>query len=221
MLSPEERSQNAGVGNGQSLAASEPSTIGHDTAGEPLSLVFRDIDYKVEVVKKIPFEEKPETTKKRIKKILHIKPKEKKTTQILQSLSGIFRPGRLTAIMGSSGAGKTSLLSILAGQIDSRNVDGQILINSQDFSAPGLMQRISGFVFQDDILLPTMTVNEAIQMSALLRLPKEVTKEERMRRVEEMVKILHLKKALNTKVGEPMKKGISGGERKRTSTQFV
>ena len=79
------------------------------------------------------------------------------------------------------------------------------------------MKEITGFVFQDDVILPTMTVHEAVKMSAVLRLPQALTSESRSGRVTDMISQLHLEKASNTIVGTSTVKGISGGERKRTS----
>lgn len=189
--------------------------------GDPLSLVFRDLSYTVKITEKVKEEEPAPANqskfKKTLKKTFHGSKKNTIEKEILKDLTGIIRPARLTAIMGASGAGKTSLLSVLAGQVASDSVEGQILINGEDYSGVGKMQKVSGFVFQDDVLLPTMKVREAIEMSALLRLPKSVSAEERQRRVDEIIKLLHLKRCANTKVGNPLKKGISGGERKRTS----
>lgn len=136
---------------------------------------------------------------------------------ILDKLSGIFRPGRLTAIMGPSGAGKTSLLDCLAGNLLGGQISGQVLVNNEDYSGKKI-KAISGFVFQDDVMLETMTVREAIKQSAILRLPKSVSKEERKNRVEDIIRLLHLESCQNTKIGSTNKKGISGGERKRCAT---
>lgn len=196
---------------------------------DPLALVFKDLSFTVQI--KETEEEvtsEPGTPtgdgKAKRKWWSYCWPKGKKKGKIVErekriidGMTGIFRPGRLTAVMGASGAGKTTLLSVLAGNVGVGHVDGQILVNGEDYSDPNKIQKISGFVFQDDILLPTMTVKEAIKMSALLRLPKEVTEEERSKRVQDIIKVLHLKRAAKTKVGNPIKKGISGGERKRTS----
>ncbi len=136
---------------------------------------------------------------------------------ILKAISGIFRPGRLTAIMGPSGAGKTSLLDVLAGNVVGGHISGTIMVNGERFSGKNLKE-ISGFVFQDDVLLETMTVREAIAMSAILRLPESVSLEERRNRVDDIIHLLNLTKCQDTNIGSPMKRGISGGERKRTST---
>lgn len=137
--------------------------------------------------------------------------------QILENVSGVFKFRRFTAIMGASGAGKTSLLTQIAGQLpkDSKTT-GKLMIQGREVD-PKVSKNISGFVFQDDVILETMTVEEALKMSAKLRLPPEIDKAQR---VEEMIEKVSLKKARKTQIGQPGgKKGISGGERKRTSNQ--
>ncbi|KAJ3317020.1 ATP-binding cassette sub- G member 1 [Blyttiomyces sp. JEL0837] len=138
----------------------------------------------------------------------------KEEKAIIRGISGVFKPGRLTVIMGASGAGKTSLLNIIAGEVKTGNLSGKIAVNSQEIQGEAIKQ-ISGFVFQDDVILPTMTVREAIEMSALLRLPKSMTPEERSKRVDDVIESLNLWKAENTIIGDSQIKGVSGGERKR------
>ncbi|KAL3896285.1 MAG: hypothetical protein SGCHY_004168 [Lobulomycetales sp.] len=136
------------------------------------------------------------------------------TKVILRGVSGVFKPGRITAVMGASGAGKTSLLQILAGGVRFGELEGDIKVNKKSIHG-GEMKKISGFVFQDDVILSTMTVREAITMSAKLRLPNSLSDEEREARVDSVIKLLHLEKAQNTSIGDSDVKGISGGERKR------
>lgn len=165
---------------------------------ERLELIFRHLKYTVSL-------------KKSVQKKEGIKEKA-----ILNDITAMFKPGRLTAVMGSSGAGKTTLLTVLAGNTQKGRIEGDLVVNGEPYTGR-MLKEISGFVFQDDVLLPTMTVREAIAMSALLRIPKSVDREERARRVDDTISILHLDKARNTVVGNPMTKGISGGERKRTA----
>jgi len=134
---------------------------------------------------------------------------------ILKNVSGVFRFKRFTAIMGASGAGKTSLLTQIAGQLpkDSKST-GNLFIKGHQLNYDAI-KNLSGFVFQDDVILATMTVEEALKMSAILRLPAEIDRKER---VKEMIESVSLGKARKTQIGQPGgKKGISGGERKRTS----
>lgn len=136
--------------------------------------------------------------------------------KILESVSGIFRFGRFTAIMGASGAGKTSLLTQIAGQIpkDSK-ISGRLMLQGKELDSK-IMKNISGFVFQDDVILETMTVEEALKMSVKLRLaPQNGT--DKNAKVEDIIEKISLKKARKTLIGQHGKNGISGGERKRTS----
>lgn len=168
---------------------------------QPLQIVFKELTYVVSLKKKGRRKDRKGTNKK----------------VILDHLSGVFRPGKITAIMGPSGAGKTSLLDALAGNLLGGAISGQVLVNGQDYTGKRIKE-VSGFVFQDDVLLDTMTVREAIEMSALLRLPKSVSRQERKVRVEDIIQLLHLQGCQNTMIGSSSKKGISGGERKRTCT---
>ena len=109
--------------------------------------------------------------KRRIPKI------EKK---ILENVTGIFRWQRFTAILGTSGAGKTSLLNQISGQLPKdTKTSGKIFMNGKllDYNT---IKDISGFVFQDDVILETMTVEEALKMSVKLRLPPETNKKQRI-----------------------------------------
>ncbi|KAJ3378057.1 hypothetical protein HDU84_007977 [Entophlyctis sp. JEL0112] len=132
----------------------------------------------------------------------------------------IFKARRFTAVMGASGAGKTSFLNLLAGEMKIGNMTGEIKVNSVPVTGAE-MKDISGFVFQDDIILPTMTVSEAIMMSATLRLPKTVTVEERKKRVKHIINELNLQKCKDTIIGDTHIKGVSGGERKRCAMAMV
>ena len=89
---------------------------------------------------------------------------------ILKCLTGVFSPGKMTAIMGASGAGKTTLLKAIAGEAAEGVLTGDVRVNGHAATTDDL-RRISGFVFQDDLLMATMTVREAILFSARLRLP--------------------------------------------------
>jgi ABC-type multidrug transport system ATPase subunit len=84
--------------------------------------------------------------------------------------------------------------------------------------ATPLMRKMSAFVFQDDVILSTMTVREAILLSARLRLPGAMPLAEKRARVEKVIYLMHLERCADTVIGSATDKGgISGGERKRTS----
>ena len=72
--------------------------------------------------------------------------------------------GRLTGIMGPSGAGKTSLMEVISKQSKSGEVHGDFFLNGNEVNIKNIKQ-VSGFVFQDDVILRTMTVYEALLMS--------------------------------------------------------
>lgn len=174
------------------------STVGRGV--EPLELIFHNLTFTVSL--------KPKKGQN-----------ERMSLQILNNVTGAFRPGRIAAVMGPSGAGKTTLLDAVAGNVMGGSISGEILVNGEDFARKRI-KSISGFVFQDDVLLETMTVKEAIQMSARLRLPSSVSSLERRRRVDDMLQLLHLEHCQDTYIGSPGKKGISGGERKRVATSM-
>ena len=136
--------------------------------------------------------------------------------QILSSVQGIALPGQLMAIMGASGAGKTTFLDILARKNKRGFVDGKFYVNGEKVSDPDY-RSVIGFVDQDDTMLPTLTVHETITTSALLRLPRDMNismKEQRVYEVEKQLGILPIKDQL---IGseEGGGRGISGGEKRR------
>lgn len=140
------------------------------------------------------------------------------TNTILRNVSGVFHPGKMTAIMGTTGAGKTSLMNIIAGRLQGGTAQtyGRVLVNGVAVDED-LMKMISGYVMQDDVILETMTVREAIMMSAILRLPKSKTLARKNLEVDDIIVKLNLKKTENSLVGGALQKGISGGEKKRVA----
>ena len=136
---------------------------------------------------------------------------------ILKGLTGRFRPGKLTAIMGASGAGKTTLLKAIAGEAAEGVLTGDVRINGAPVDTD-TVRRQSGFVFQDDLIMSTMTVREAILFSARLRLPRSCALQEKERRVDEVIRLLHLEPCADALIGSALSKGgISGGEKKRVA----
>ena len=93
--------------------------------------------------------------------------------ELLKGVSGAFRPGVLTALMGVSGAGKTTLMDVLAGRKTGGYIDGTIRISGYP-KKQETFARISGYCEQTDIHSPHVTVYESLLYSAWLRLPPEV-----------------------------------------------
>eukprot|EP00475_Leptophrys_vorax_P023598 TRINITY_DN3229_c0_g1_i3.p1 TRINITY_DN3229_c0_g1~~TRINITY_DN3229_c0_g1_i3.p1 ORF type:complete len:687 (+),score=141.68 TRINITY_DN3229_c0_g1_i3:16-2076(+) len=136
--------------------------------------------------------------------------------QILRDISGWANPGEVLAIMGPSGSGKTSLLSVLSGRAAANaHIEGSVTVNGEKVTK-AFMKRSAGYVLQDDLLLAHQTVRETIEFSAKLRLVG-MSASERAKRVEEVIGELGLRKVENTFIGNEIKRGISGGERKRVS----
>ena len=120
------------------------------------------------------------------------------------------------AILGATGSGKTSVMNILARRlVVSRNlrVDGQVLLNGE---TRGRAWK-SNYVQQDDLLFGELTVQETLLFAAKLRMPVGATLRTRAARVALVVRTLGLQAAMDTAVGGELKRGISGGERKRLS----
>lgn len=105
--------------------------------------------------------------------------------QLLQEVTGAFRPGVLTALMGVSGAGKTTLMDVLAGRKTGGYIEGDIRISGFP-KKQETFARISGYCEQTDIHSPQVTVKESLIYSAFLRLPKEVNDKEKMVRIKIM-----------------------------------
>lgn len=96
-----------------------------------------------------------------------------KNLQLLRDITGAFRPGILTALMGVSGAGKTTLMDVLSGRKTGGIIEGDIRIAGY----PKVQQtfaRVSGYCEQNDIHSPYITVEESVKYSAWLRLPSEI-----------------------------------------------
>ncbi|KAF3937032.1 hypothetical protein ABW19_dt0210161 [Dactylella cylindrospora] len=133
-------------------------------------------------------------------------------TMLLQDVSGLVRPGRLTALMGASGAGKTTLLNALAQRITFGKVTGTFLVDGKPL--PKSFQRAAGFAEQQDIHEPTQTVREAMRFSALLRQPKEVPTKEKYEYVERIISLLEMENIAEAVVGE-IGVGLNAEQKKR------
>ena len=136
--------------------------------------------------------------------------------QILSGVQGAAQPGQLMAIMGASGAGKTTFLDILARKNKRGVVRGNFYVNGEKVSDNDF-RSVVGFVDQEDTMLSTLTVHETIMTSALLRLPADMgmlAKEQRVFEVEKQLGIFAIRDQL---IGseEGNGRGVSGGEKRR------
>lgn len=139
---------------------------------------------------------------------------KKSPKPILQKVTGSIEQGSLVAVMGGSGAGKSTFVNVLMGK--TTNTGGIVAVNN----IPGQMKRykkLTGYVPQDDIVLPELTVYENIIHSARIRLPRTWTITEIKNHVEAVIDCLELSHVRDSLVGSVGKPVISGGQRKRVS----
>ncbi|KAJ7272947.1 hypothetical protein C8J57DRAFT_1178602 [Mycena rebaudengoi] len=146
------------------------------------------------------------------------KPEADDTKVVLDCVSGRVEPGQMMAVLGPSGAGKTTMVEILAGRSKSGTTTGRVSFPSHDGAAPRI-----GFVPQQDVLPPMLTVYEALLFAARLRLPESVSDTEKRTRVEALMETLGIAALRNVRigwggdVGGGKTRGISGGEMRRVS----
>lgn len=135
----------------------------------------------------------------------------KNSTNGLHNFSFNLESGQLVAIMGGSGVGKSTLLGIMNGNI--RPNEGSITVNGYPLDAPEARQLI-GFVPQDDLLIEELTVYQNLWFTARLCFAR-LSDQEIKARVENVLKELDLEGIKDLEVGSPIRKTISGGQRKR------
>ncbi|KAI9347665.1 P-loop containing nucleoside triphosphate hydrolase protein [Obelidium mucronatum] len=133
---------------------------------------------------------------------------------LLDNVSCHFQAGRMVAIIGPSGAGKTTFLNALMGKIQKSNGDIQINGTPAHLSQ---MQKIIGFVPQDDIMCRDLTVREVIYYSARTRLPHVWSNKQVNQFVDSIISVLRLSSVVHDIIGDEVKRGISGGQRKRVN----
>ena len=96
-----------------------------------------------------------------------------KPRQLHDNVFGYCKAGTLTALMGSSGAGKTTLMDVLAARKTDGQISGEVLMNGK--ALPVSFQRTTGYCEQVDVHLPQATVREALEFSAILRQPRSIS----------------------------------------------
>ncbi|GLT60903.1 hypothetical protein SLA2020_336430 [Shorea laevis] len=163
----------------------------------PLSLSFDEISYAVDM---------PQET--------NTQGFTEDRLELLKVVSGAFRPGVLTTLMGVSGAGKTTLMDVLAGRKTGGYIEGSIMISGYP-KKQEIFARISGYCEQTDIHSPHITVYESLLYSAWLRLPPEVDTATRKMFIKEVMDLVELTSLSEALVGLPSLNGLSTEQRKR------
>jgi ATP-binding cassette, subfamily G (WHITE), eye pigment precursor transporter len=139
---------------------------------------------------------------------------------LLKNITGVAYSGELLAVMGSSGAGKTTLMNALCFRSPAgvkvsptsiRALNG-VPVNSERLRSQ------CAYVQQDDLFIASLTAKEHLIFQAMLRMGRDVPHQHKINRVNEVLNELSLRKCANTIIGSPGRiKGLSGGERKRLS----
>ncbi|XP_052169343.1 ABC transporter G family member 51 [Oryza glaberrima] len=164
---------------------------------QPLTMTFHNVNYYVNMPKEMQAKGVPE-----------------KRLQLLSEVSGIFRPRVLTALVGASGSGKTTLMDVLAGRKTGGYIEGDIRISGHK-KEQRTFARIAGYVEQNDIHSPQVTVEESLWFSSTLRLPNDISKETRHAFVEEVMALVELDQIRYALVGKQGLTGLSTEQRKR------
>ncbi|KAL3690439.1 hypothetical protein R1sor_016748 [Riccia sorocarpa] len=180
-----------------SIAKESVATRGMILPFQPLSISFSNVSYYVDM----PPEMKQQGA-------------EGDKLQLLKSISGAFRPGVLSALVGVSGAGKTTLMDVLAGRKTGGYIEGDIRIAGFP-KVQETFARISGYVEQNDIHSPLLTVFESLTFSASLRLSQSVDKVTQTKFVHDVMELVELPSLRNALVGLPGVSGLSTEQRKR------
>ncbi|OWZ23400.1 Pleiotropic drug resistance protein transporter [Phytophthora megakarya] len=138
------------------------------TAFTPVTLAFRDLHYSVP---------KP------------LNPKE--SIQLLKGISGFALPGQMTALMGASGAGKTTLMDVIANRKNGGSISGQILLNGYEANDLAI-RRCTGYCEQIDMHSEAATIREALTFSAFLRQDNQVPDSAKYDSVKECLTLLDM-----------------------------
>ncbi len=145
---------------------------------------------------------------------------EGKTKTIIHSVSFTAFPGKIVAVMGPAGSGKTTLVWAIAGV--SSPTRGEVLMDRKPLhSAAGTIRDelapLVGFAPQDDIVHALLTVEEAVRYAGRLRSPADTTDAQLSARVTKAIADVGLAAKSNTRIGSATSKSLSGGQRKRVS----
>ncbi|KAK3357604.1 P-loop containing nucleoside triphosphate hydrolase protein [Lasiosphaeria hispida] len=139
----------------------------------------------------------------------------KEPKAVVENVEGIVEAGEICALMGPSGCGKTTLLNVLASRpTGAQKVDATVLVNGQKPSR-NAFREMSRFVEQDDALIGSLTVRETLHFASRLASTSSLPKRERIARIDGLLDSFGLREQANTLIGTPIRKGISGGQKRR------
>ena len=131
----------------------------------------------------------------------------------LEGISFSLNRGELVCVMGASGSGKSTLMRVLGGQLQPTR--GEVLLNGQPlYDNLDTLKRYVSYIPQDDAFDEHLTIGENLQFAAAIRSP-HLSRRDRTRRLEGKLIELGLSERRDSIVGSPVKKTLSGGERKR------
>ena len=142
--------------------------------------------------------------------------KKKKMEWILSDITGYFAPGTLTALMGSSGSGKSSLLDILSKRKTQGTIEGDIFYDEQPLTGAFARDHV-GYVEQSPSLIANLTAEELLLYTAALQRPASEDPSARKAEVARLMEKLGLLGRKDVVVGGALTKGLSGGETKRVT----
>jgi ABC-type multidrug transport system ATPase subunit len=125
-----------------------------------------------------------------------------------------LKPGDLCAVIGASGAGKSTFLDVIAGRKSSMQMSGNVYVNGR---SDAKIKQVSKYCTQEDALFGSLTVLETLKYAAEFNLPQSTSKKEKERIVDELMVEFGLKDVENTIIGTPLIKGCSGGQVRRVS----
>ncbi|TQD71631.1 hypothetical protein C1H46_042845 [Malus baccata] len=180
---------------------------------------------------------------------LHILPSRKQQLPILNDVSGIIKPKRMTLLLGPPGSGKTTLLLALAGKLGKDlKLSGRVTYNGHGMEE-FIPERTSAYISQHDLHIPELTVRETMAFSARCQgvgpryeMLVELSRREKAANIKPdpdldvymkaaalegqetnvvtdyIIKVLGLDICADTMVGDHMRRGVSGGQRKRLTT---